>query len=291
LKRDQVHLELDCVQIAPSEATVVGRERDEAYRKAMVMRAIRTAIADQIREGLPFDEPKTENGQQDGELRARWEFAYFNKKKSYTFNGDRYYVYGDHGHPMRPQVCIDFVTETLERATGMHFKPRGHEPAKVRGGVDFDVLLEGLRRQEMALRTFARVNPHQMVIKDFPQHQWVRYEKVDQFFEYLEENREDFRSGDIVIIRGRAAWDRYREIHTHTFFIYESDPVSGMPMLIAGNAGKPRISTWDGEMLRAPKRNIRHRIRPDVDWLYDHVVVDRPGPGERWAAPIAVTER
>lgn len=291
LKRDGVHLELDCLQIAASEATVVGRERDEAYRKAMVMRAIRGAIVEQIREGLPFDEPKTENGQQDGELRARWEFAYFNKKKSYTFNGDRYYVYNDHGLPMRPQVCIDFVTETLERATGMHFKPRGQEPAKVRGRVDFDVLLEGLRRQEMALRTFARVNPHQMVIKDFPQQKWVRYEKIDQFFGYLDENKDDFRSGDIVIIRGRAAWDRYREIHTHTFFVYESDPVSGMPMLIAGNAGKPRISTWDGEMLRAPKRSIRHRIRPDVDWLYDHVVVDRPNPGERWAAPIAVTER
>lgn len=291
LERNGLHVSVDCLQIDPSEAVEVGRERDEAYRRAMVLRAIRSAITTQIREGLPFDEPKTENGQQDGKLRDKWEFAYFNEKSSYTFNGDRYPVYDKRGTPMRPQVCIDFVTETFERASGMYFAPKGEKPERVLGALDFDELLEGLRRQELALRNFARINPHRLEMIDFPQRDWVRYEKVDAFFQNIEKRKDDLRAGDIVIIRGRAAWDRYREIHTHTFFIYESDPVTGMPMLVAGNAGKPRISTWDDEMLRAPKRSIRHRIRPNVDWLYDHVVVREPLRDERWAAPISVTER
>jgi hypothetical protein len=291
LKRDGVHLELDCLQIEPSEAMKVGRERDDACRRSVVLKAIHTVIGDQIREGLPFDEPKTETGQQDGKLRAKWEFAYTNKKKSYTFNGDRYYVYNDEGLPMRPQVCIDFVTETLERASGMYYTPRGEAPKKVLGALDFDELLEGQRRQELALRNYARLNPHRLSMIDYPQNKWVRYEKIDPFFRFLEEEKENIQPGDVVIIRGRAAWDRYREIHTHTFFVYDADPMTGMPTLIAGNAGKPRISTWDQEMLRAPQRSIRHRIRPDIDWLYDHVVVREPLRGERWASPITVTER
>ena len=89
---------------------------------------------------------------------------------------------------------------------------------------------------------------------------------------------------------GRAAWDRYEEVHTHTFFIFESDPITGMPMLLAGNSGKPRIVTWDSEMIRAPKRSIRHRIRLNTEWLYDHIVIKHPAEGERWAASLTVAE-
>jgi hypothetical protein len=172
----------------------------------------------------------------------------------------------------------------------MHFAPKSSEPEKIIGALDFDELLEGSRRQEMALRNFARTNPHRLSLHDYPLSEWVRYEKTNQFFEFLSEQKDEIRPGDIVIIRGRAAWDRYREIHTHTFIIYEADPLTGMPTLLAGNSGKPRISTWDGEMIRAPKRSIRHRIRPNMEWLYDHVVLQSPLRGERWAAPLALNE-
>ena len=241
--------------------------------------------------GLPFDEPKTERGQEDGKLRARWEHAYFSGRKTYKFNGDKYSVFNPDGTPLAPQVCIDFVTESLERASGMHFAPVNEKPHKIKGALNFDELLGGFRRQELALRNYARLNPHRLELLDFPQSEWVRYENIDQFFEFVEAEKENLRPGDIVIIRGRAAWDRYSEVHTHTFFIYESDPVTGMPTLLAGNSGKPRVISWDSEMIRAPKRSIRHRIRPNMEWLYDHLVLRTPLRGERWAQPLSLAER
>ncbi len=289
LRREGTSLSLDCLLISPERAAAVGRKRDLAYRRSLVVHALQRAITEQVRAGLPFDEPRTERGQQDGKLRERWERAYFGGEESYTFNGDRYSVYDDGGQPLTPQVCIDFVTETFERASGMHFAPRGEPPEKLRGALDFDEILGGRRRQELALREFARGNPKRLELLDFPVAERVPYEKVEAFFTEIVQRRADMRPGDIVIIRGRAAWDRYAEVHTHTFFVYEADPISGVPLLIAGNSGKPRILTWDDEMLRAPKRSIAHRVRPNMDWLYDHVVHRQPLFGERWAQPLVVS--
>jgi len=291
LNREGPDLQLDCMLIEPEDSARIGRARDEAYRRALVLLSLRQAIASQVRLGLPFDEPKTETGQQDGKLRARWQHAYATGKKSYSFNGDKYDVYNSHGEPIAPQVCIDFVTESLERASGMHFAAQSKKPQKITGALDFDELLGGFRRQELALRNYARQNPSRLKLHDYAQSEWVKYEKVDKFFSFVEQEREQMRPGDIVIIRGRAAWDRYRDVHTHTFFIYESDPVTGVPTLLAGNSGKPRIVSWDSEMLRAPKRSIRHRIRPNMEWLYDHIVLRTPLRGERWSAPLSLAQR
>lgn len=291
MHREGTQLRLDCFAIDPKRAAVIGRAQDEAYRRALVLRALRHAILQQVREGLPFDEPRTENGQQDGKLRARFERAYFDGEAQYRFNGDTYEVFNEQGEAIPPQVCVDFVTETLERASGMHFAPKDQPPAKVRGTLDFDQMLEGRRRSELALRAFARQSPRRFTLLDFPQKDWVRYEKVQAFFDFLQAHKEELRPGDIVVIRGRAAWDRYAEVHTHTFFVFEADPITAMPTLLAGNSGKPRIVTWDDEMLRAPKRSVRHRIRPDMDWLYDSVVMHPPAVGERWSSPISVTSR
>lgn len=291
LEYSEPRVELNCLSVEPDRLASVGRARDEAYRRAQVMRVLREEIVHQVRAGLPFDEPKTENGQQDGELRRRFEAAYFSGQSSYKFNGDSYDVYGPKGNPLVPQVCVDFVTESLERASGMYWVNKGEAPKKQLGALDFDELLDGQRRREMALRSFARENPERLELIDFPQSEWVRYEKIDEFFNFVSSKKDIMRPGDIVIIRGRAAWDYYHHEHTHTFFIYESDPITNMPTLLAGNAGKPRIVTWDDEMIRAPKRSIRHRIRPNMDWLYDHVVLRTPVRGERWAAPLSPSEK
>lgn len=290
LDRDGPRLDMNCLLVEPDDVARVGRARDRAFRRAQIVRSIQSAIIDQVRAGLPFDEPKTERGQQDGELRRRWDEAYLSGKTSYRFNGDKYRVFDERGKPLTPQVCIDFVTETLERASGMHFAPQGEKPHKVLGALDFDEILSGFRRQESALRTYAKENPDRLAILDFPESSWVRYEDVGKFFKTLESNRDEMRAGDVVIIRGRAAWDYYHELHTHTFFVYETDPVTGMPLLLAGNSGKPRIVTWDSEMLRAPRRSIQHRIRPNMEWLYDRVILREPLRGERWAAPLSVNQ-
>jgi hypothetical protein len=49
--------------------------------------------------------------------------------------------------------------------------------------------------------------------------------------------------------------------------IVDADPLSGMPTELAGNAGRPRIRSWEGEMQNAPRRSILARIRPRPSWL------------------------
>lgn len=290
LSRKGTNLEMNCLVVDAVDAARVDRARDFAFRRAAVLRVLRGAIIEQVQAGLPFDEPKTERGQQDGELRRRWEGAYLAGKTEFTFNRDKYEVFDRRGTPLTPQVCVDFITETFERASGMAFAPKGETPRKILGALDFDELLEGQRRQESSLRRYAATNPHRLSILDFPEESWVRYENTSEFFEFIESHKDELRAGDIVVIRGRAAWDYYRDIHTHTFFVYETDPITGMPLLLAGNAGKPRIVTWDHEMMRAPRRTIQHRIRPNMTWLYDHVVLREPVRGERWATPLVVHE-
>lgn len=287
LQRRGAELELDCHVIDPARAAELGRARDEAHRRAVVLRSIRHSILQQVTAKVPFDEPKTEVGQQDGELRRRWREAYLAGKAKYEFNGDRYPVFDSQGRALPPQVCVDFITETFERATGMHWAPRGEEPRQVRGGLDFTDLLGSDRRREMGFRDYAVKNPEQFHVLSLPMKDWVPYKKEWSFFRFIRDRSEDFRPGDVVVIKGKTPWDPIED-HTHTFFVYESDPVSGMPILLAGNSGRPRLVGWDAEMLRAPKRSIRHRIRPDSEWLYDHVVHRKPPANARWAPPLAV---
>src|SRR5690606_8535078 len=98
LEYNEPRVELNCLSVEPDRLASVGRARDEAYRRAQVMRVLREEIVHQVRAGLPFDEPKTENGQQDGELRRRFETAYFSGQSRYKFNGDSYDVYGAKGN-------------------------------------------------------------------------------------------------------------------------------------------------------------------------------------------------
>ena len=64
--------------------------------------------------------------------------------------------------------------------------------------------------------------------------------RKEKFFGYLEENADDFAPGDAVLIKGKTPWDPYH-VHFHSFFVYESDPVTGMPLVVVGNAGRPSL--------------------------------------------------
>lgn len=288
LSRKGLGLSLDCVSVERDRAEALALAREKSRRRHAVLRRLRAAIFEQVALGLPFDEPKTERGQQDGKLRELFWEAYQKGRNSFRFQGDRYEVFSEAGSALAPQVCVDFITETFERASGMEFAPRGQPPQKKLGMLDFDEILGADRRKEHILRGYARLNPARLGLLDFPEEEWVRYEDVSKFFTFLGEHRDEIEPGDIVVIRGRAAWDRYEELHTHTFFVVESDPISRMPLLLAGNSGRPRLVTWDAEMLRAPRRSIQHRIRPNADWLYDHIVERKPLRGERWVSPASM---
>lgn len=256
----------------------VAEARVIALRRVAVWNRIERVIRAQIAEELPFDEPDNEWGQQDGHLRQRWHEAYLAGEERYDLNFHHYPVFTAAGAPRAPQVCIDFISETLERASGTHYRSRGQRPGRVIGKLDFDPLLGERRRSVQPFVDYARREPGWSV-KDFSGSLRVPYHFRSSFFELLEQ-RADLRRGDVVVIRGYAPWDMNHVEHSHSFFIYRTDPLSGAPIRLVGNAGRPELRGWDREMGRAPRRSIRHRIRPSLEWLER---VTQPAPGSAQA--------
>jgi hypothetical protein len=105
-----------------------------------------------------------------------------------------------------------------------------------------------------------------------PPEEQVRLQSRDRFFATLYERRDEYRPGDVVAIFGLRDDDKY---HYHPFFVFEADPVTGMPTLVAGNSGRPRIRALGVEMAPAPKRKLFARLRPRLEWLERAVLPDR----------------
>jgi hypothetical protein len=255
-------LEVVC-EIVPDEArqTVLRRRGQRLERDALVGK-VEAAIEASIEEALPFDEPRTEYGQEDGKLRDAWLEAYHSRRSRYFYNEDGYWVFGPGGRPAVPQVCIDFIADSFERASGSWFVPRGERPHKTRGGVDFDELDLPSRRRVADFVAFAEAHPEWFDV-------WRPEERVPltrrkRFFDFIARHRAELQPGDVVIIYGLRDDD---QPHYHSFFVYEADPVTGMPIQLASNAVLPQIRSWEGEMHNAPKRSIRVRIRPRSSWL------------------------
>ncbi|HEU5074951.1 MAG TPA: hypothetical protein VFU02_12265 [Polyangiaceae bacterium] len=289
LKADGARLDLEC-EVVPAGATDdLALYRERGARKQRVVQALRRAMRDQIAEELPFDEPYREWGQQDGVLRYKWRDAYFAGKQRFELNGDDYYVYDPEGHPKLPQVCVDFLTDTLERATGTWWSPLGTTPKRIVGGLDFDTLNNPVLRRASAFVDHAHEHAEQFDVYDTPPEQQIPFWRKQAFTHYLLQNVDKFVPGDIVLIRGQTNFEKKWErpiMHYHSFFIYESDPVSGIPIAIVGNAGVPSLRVWNTEMRRTPRRSIWHRIRPQLHWLES--VVPAGGAEDVEPAPLAL---
>lgn len=273
------HLELDCEIVSPALAAAIDGARALSIRRNRVLARLRAAIEEQVVEGLPFDEPKTEDGQQDGKLRQEWRTAYRNGLDRYEFNGDEYHVFGSGGAPRTPQVCVDFITDTWERMSGTRFAKRGEVRQRHVGRLDFDTLGIANRRSVENLVDFAVAHPEWFELMLIPESERIAFAERSRFFRRLFELRADFQPGDVVAILGPRDDEK---LHYHSFFIVADDPLTSMPTLVAANAGRPRIRTWEGEMQNAPRRSIMARIRPRLDWL--EAVA---GIGESEAATVA----
>jgi hypothetical protein len=259
-----VDLTLECEAPPPGSEDRVQEARELALRRGGILAQVRRAIAEQVEEALPFDEPRTEDGQQDGNLRPAWRWAYHQGWDSYRFNDERYSVFDRHGRPLVPQVCIDFITDTLERASGTWWAALGPERAKRTGKLDFDQMDLENRRSVNTFVIFAERNPEWFDVYHLRPDERVPFYQKQRFYEHLFANRDRYVPGDIVTIHGKRSDD---ELHYHSFFVYDADPVTGMPMLVAANAGRPRVRSWESEMLSAPRRSIRSRVRPRLEWL------------------------
>ncbi len=274
LARDGARLTIEAEALEPERLEKVTAAKERQRRQLVAVTLLRRSMRAAIDEGLPFDEPKAEFGQEDGKLRRLWTKAYFAGDTSFKFNDDRYHVFGKEGQALVPQVCIDFMVDTFQRASGSWFLPkdankRERPPGKLSWG---DVEPEKLRRTKFFVR-FAREHQDWFETLNFPESSRVELGYKDRFFKWLEKRVDDFAAGDIVLIRGYTPWDEEDE-HTHSFFVYETDPMSGVPIAIAGNAGPANLWSWETEARRTPHRTLRTRVRPKLEWLESFLDTD-----------------
>ena len=256
-------LELGC-QIDLGLGARLAQARATAEREQRVLAALLRVVEQQIEEGLPFDEPKTEEGQQDGKLRAEWRHAYLRGDVEYRFNEDTYWVFDRKGRPHVPQVCVDFVLDSWERMADSWWMPRETGRGRRVGRLDFDALEIENRRSVEKLIEFAKQHPDWFELLEVPLAAQVKLRGRRRFFERLYRDRHEYRPGDVVVILGPRD---DAKLHYHSFFVVAADPVTGMPTWLAANAGRPRVRTWEGEMQNAPQRAIVARLRPRLEWL------------------------
>ena len=285
LKRAGSALQLDCQRVPLALRETASQARTLAKRRAHVTEVLARVVKNQVEEGLPFDEPKTEEGQQDGQLRPAWRRAYLDGRDRYTFNDDSYWVFDSRGRPHVPQVCIDFVTDTLERASGARFRPRGEPRQFVRGALDFDAFGLDNRRSVETFVSFARAHPEWFEFSQTAPEERVPFRERAAFFRDIYAHRDEYRPFDIVTVFGLRSDGK---LHHHSFFVADRDPVTGMPIAVVANAGRPRVRSWENELQNAPQRGIWAHIRPKLPWLEATVAPsagisakdDRPPTGE-----------
>jgi len=282
-------LEPICEAANPEAEAIMLERRAEHARKQRVLAPLRRAMVEQVEEGLPFDEPRTEYGQQDGQLRNVWRLNYMAGRNSFEFQDDLYYVFNSRGKPLVPQVCVDFLFDTFERAGGSWWRDRGQKRERVVGKYTFREHTDVHLRRATSIVELAEKQPDWLELHTLPERERIAFKYGQQLADYLTAHADDFQTGDIVLIRGYAPWDKPwkpRIMHFHSFFIYESDPMTGMPFMLAGNPGRPLLQTWQFEAFRTPERSIWYRVRPKVSWLEQ--VVHAAQHEVEAAAPLSV---
>ncbi len=271
LTRSGSALHLNCQRPPLALREVTLQARALAKRRAHVTEVLARVVRNEVDEGLPFDEPKTEEGQQDGQLRPAWRRAYLDGRDRYTFNDDTYWVFDARGRPHVPQVCIDFVTDTLERASGARFRARGEPREFVRGALDFDAFGLDNRRSVETFVSFARAHPEWFEFSQTTPEERVPFRDRAGFFRDIYAHRDEYRPFDIVTVFGLRSDGK---LHHHSFFVFDRDPVTGMPIAVVANAGRPRVRSWENELQNAPQRAVLAHIRPKLSWLEATVASD-----------------
>jgi hypothetical protein len=271
---DGARARVGCSIESPELAASAQRFRDESAPARAALDRIRAAVRDAVREELKFDEPQGEpdGEQQDGSLRREWRRAYDKGLRKYEVNDRAYPVYDPQGRPIPPEVCIDFITDTWERASGTWFRPAAvaadgrldPSPARVLGGLRFDPKELENRRSVASFVRFARSQEASFEVWDIPAEERIPLLRRKDFFDYLAAHADDVRPGDVLVIHGLKSDGRP---HYHSVLVLEADPITGVPVLVAGNSARPRTQTLEGVMQISPKRSLKHRIRPRASWL------------------------
>ncbi|MCU0685339.1 MAG: hypothetical protein MUF34_24385 [Polyangiaceae bacterium] len=232
-----------------------GREVERKGKRALF-----DAVTSQADEGLRFDRPAGDPPppDSDGQLRAGWQAAFFGGYTTFFHEGRAYPVLSPRGEPWPPQVCVDFVLESFERASGTRFSVDGG-PSRLVGRLDFDTYRPANRRGVLALEAFAIEHPELFTAMRLPERERTPFYLRERYFGYLLEHADDFAAGDIVAIQGLKRDDK---VHQHALLIETVDPLTGFPYGLADQMRRPRRRTWEAIMAEAPRRSLLFRLRP-----------------------------
>lgn len=237
------------------------------------MNRVRGVVRAMVREEIPFDAAPN---QTNGFLRRDWRKAYLQGKTRFASGSRHYDVYDREGRPRPPQVCIDFLTDVWERASGTWFDPADVEdpygerpkitvrPKFREGAINFDRMKIRNRRSVARFERFTAKNDELFDVWEIPKKERHKFEDRKVFHEYLAEKADMLRVGDMLIIHGFKEGGRP---HYHSLLVTETDPITGVVTLIASNAVKPREQTLEGIMHISPERTLRTRIRVKRPWL------------------------
>jgi hypothetical protein len=279
LRRRGLGTEVSCIEGAP-EAVEAERKRTEGLRAWRDR--VREAAALMVAERPGFDEPtdELEGEQEDGVLRAEWLKAYYRWERTFFYREREYPVFDRRGSPTPPEVCIDFIFDTWERASGNWFARRGSRPGRTRGFLDFGAFPGLWRRHIPSILELAAHGGPPLVRYDLPKSDIVPLRSFGAMAEALARNAGAFQEGDVLVIHGIRQEDN--EEHYHAVLVLEADPLTGLPMVVADNAGRPRIRPLVTAMRTAPRRSVKHRLRLDTGWLLRAL----EGSGEIDADPV-----
>ena len=260
LRRKGARLQLSCLNLSSWQRKRLERlHQKQALRKEALVKLSRV-ITEQSRERLPFDRPHLEEGaERDGQLRPEWRWAFKQGRAFFSFEDRSYPVFAKGGAPRPPQVCVDFVLETFERASGTWYTSRGRPPQRARGGVDFHRFGIKNRRGVLALEKFAMLRPTLFKHWRLKPEERIKFRSRERFFDFLLSHAKDFQAGDIVAIQGLK---RDGKVHQHALLIEQNDPLTGFPLGLADQMKWPRRRSWESIMAEAPLRSLLYRLRP-----------------------------
>lgn len=219
-----------------------------------------------VEESPRFDEPsdEPEGVQQDGQLRLAWAQAYQRGDTTFTYGTVEYPVFDAAGRPIPPEVCIDFVFDAWQRGGGTWYRRASEARGRTQGAVDLGPA-ELPRRSLSLLLDAAALEGAVLDRFDVPAEDLVPLARGAAYAHAIANEADAYREGDALVVYGLRAQDMH--YHHHALLVIRTEPMTGVPMLIADNQGRPRFRSLANAMQAAPLRSIAHRLRLDLDAL------------------------
>lgn len=260
LASEGAKLSVACVAEPANVQAAVAKGLEAKRWRLRAEANMREVVTAELDEALPFDRPRDEKGpDKDGFLRPHWASAYLRGATAFSTEGQTYPVYLPDGRAQPPQVCVDFVLDTYERAAGSWFSPRGEAPKRSTGRLDISSHGIENRRGVLGFKKFAEDHPELFDVRHFVGAERIPFGNRAEFFAFLASHASEFRAGDVLAIQGLKRDDR---VHQHAILLEYTDPLTGFPAGLADQMKLPRRRTWEGIMAEAPKRSLLYRARP-----------------------------